>query len=119
MKRENTQQRIGLTANVAIETLWAITQNLSRLLAWLVFWIAQLLLALMGAALLWWFQVSPADVIQAVTGASQSTTASLLGFVGVSAMGLLTGYLALARWAWKKTYLPWQTDKLLAGIGRD
>lgn len=111
-------RRIGLTQEQAIEALWVMTTNLSRLLAWLVFWIAQLLLALVGAVLLWWFQVTPADVMQAVTGASQSTTASVAGFVGVSAAGLVGGYLAISRWLWKKTYVRWQTERVLDGLGR-
>ncbi|MFD1839118.1 hypothetical protein [Paracidovorax cattleyae] len=112
-------RRIGLSQEQAFETLWVMTTNLSRLLAWLVFWIAHLLLALLGAVLLWWFQVTPADVIQALTGASQSATASVAGFLGVSAAGLLGGYLAAARWVWKKTYVRWQINRLLEGIEHD
>lgn len=109
-------QSDGLSHAQAIQAIWDITANLSRLLAWLVFWIAHLVLALVCVLLLWWFQVTPADVMQAVTGASKSTTAAVAGLVGVSVTGLVGTYLALARWVWKRTYVPWQTDRLLDGV---
>ena len=112
-------KRIGLTQEMAIEALWVMTRNLSRLLAWLVFWIAHLVLALLSICLLWWFQVTPTEVAQAIVGASQSATASVVGLVGMSAAGVLGAYLAFARWIWRKTYLPWHADRLLDGVQRD
>ena len=65
------RKSLGLSQDVAIEMYWVIIQNLSTFLAWLVFWIAHLVMALAAAGLLWWFQISPTDVVKAVLGATQ------------------------------------------------
>lgn len=108
-----------ITAAQAVNVLWGITGNLSRLFGWLVFWLAHLLMALVGMALLWWFQVTPAEVAETVLGMSQSTTSSVLGLAGASILGAMSLYLAAAQWIWRKTYMVWQTEQLFAGIGRD
>ena len=110
---------VHITPTQAINTIWSITGNLTRLFAWLVFWIVHLLIALTCFALLWWFQVTPDQLAQAVLGWSQSKTASLLGFAGLSVLGVLAAYFAVARWLWKKLYLPWQTEQLFAGVQSD
>ena len=109
-------RRIGLTQEQAIEAIWVIAQNLSRQFVWLVFWIAQLVLALVCCGLLWWYQVTPDQLLATALGWSQSTTASLLGFAGLSVVGVLGAYLALTRWLWKRLYIPWQTERLLRGV---
>lgn len=110
------EQRVQFTPNQVINANWAVTGNLARLFAWLVFWIANLLLALIGCALLWWFQVTPDQIAKALLGWSQSTTASLLGAAGLSLMGVLAGYLLIAKWLWKKLYIPWQIERLMTGV---
>ena len=110
-------RRIGLTQEQAIEALWVMAQNSSRQFVWLVFWIAHFALALVCFALLWWFQVTPEQLTSSVLGWSQSKTASLLGFAGLSVAGVVAAYLALARWVWSKTYARWHTEKILEGLG--
>ena len=109
----------AITPTQAINTLWVITGNLSRLFAWLVFWIAHLVLALAGMSALWWFQVSPESVAASLIGASKTTTASLLGFAGASVLGLCGLYLAAAQWVWRKTFVPWMNDRLFEGVPVD
>ena len=111
------RETIGLTHEQAIEAIWVIAQNLSRQFVWLVYWIAQLVLGLVCCGLLWWFQVTPDQLTKAILGWSQSTTASLLGFGGVSVIGVIAGYLAVTRWIWARTYAPWHTNKVLEGLG--
>ena len=49
------RESIGLTPVQAIETIFSITANLANLFAWLVFWIAHLVMAVLALGLLWWF----------------------------------------------------------------
>lgn len=107
-----------ITPAQAVNVLWGVTGNLSRLFGWLVFWLAHLLLALVGMTLLWWFQITPEDVSRAVLGMSRSTTASVFGLAGASVLGALSLYLVMAQWVWRKTYMAWQTDQLFAGVSK-
>ena len=106
------RESIGLTPVQAIETIFSITANLANLFAWLVFWIAHLVMAVLALGLLWWFQVSPERVWGLLTG----ETASVAGAAGRSVLGVLSGYLALAQWVWRRTYVPWQAEQLMRGL---
>lgn len=107
------RESIGLTPAQAIEANFSITGHLSRLFAWLVFWIAHLALAVLVLALLWWFQVTPQQLADLFPSALASTASS----AGLSVLGALSGYLAVTQWAWRKLYVPWQTDQLMQGLG--
>jgi hypothetical protein len=112
-KGADMRESIGLTPAQAIEANFAITLNISRLLGWLVFCVAHLALAWLGLALLWWFQVTPEQIQNALPSGISSTASA----AGLSVIGGLSGYLTVAQWAWRKLYVPWQTDQLMQGLG--
>lgn len=83
------------------------------LISWL--WLACLHLAALFvlALLMWWFQVTPEQVRAFASDWFSSTTLAVAGAVGVSGLGLLTGYLVAVRWLWLQTYVSWQSAYVL------
>lgn len=113
------RKSLGLSSEAAIEAIWVITQNLSRQLVWLVFWVAHLALALVLLVVLWACQVTPESAVRALSSATSTTLYEAAGFLGLSVLGVLAGYLSVARWVWRKTYAQWHADQLLAGLQED
>ena len=109
-------ERIGLTQAQAIEANFAVTNNIIRLLAWMVFWTAHLVLAVLAMALLWWFQVTPQELMAGWSHTRQSAPVALAGVAGLSVLGVLSGYLMLAQWVWRKPYIQWQANQLMRGL---
>lgn len=83
------------------------------LMSWLALVCLHLAAALVVALLMWWFQVTPEQARMAVAGTLSSTTLAVAGALGLTGIGLLTGYLFLVRWLWSKTYVSWQSSYVL------
>lgn len=83
----------------AITVTFHMTQRLSMLVTWGFVWLANLTLVLALVGVLWLLGVTPAGTVQAIRQWSESSAGVVVGFVGVSALGLLGAYAGLCRFA--------------------
>ena len=86
----------------AITVTFHMTQRLSMLVTWGFVWLANLTLLLALFVLLWLLGVTPAGIVQAIRAWSESTAGVVVGFVGVSVLGLLGAYVSLCRFVARK-----------------
>ena len=100
----------------AITVTFHMVQNLGVMVGWAVLWGLHLVLAFGVALAMWWLQVTPELVRASVLAMLGSTHAALAGAAGVSALGVATIYVALIRWVWMKTFVPWQIAYLMRGV---
>lgn len=90
-------QPIFQSTEHAIEVLFTVVARLGGLVVWTIFGLAHVAVAAIGAFVLWWFQVSPADIQKWMAAALQSNLATTYVALGGSAVTLLTGYAWLLR----------------------
>lgn len=81
----------------AITVSWRFIGRLARLLLLTMALLAHVALAVVVLGLLWAFQATPTGVASAFLAWLQTTTAAVLGFAGLSATALLSGYVWLLR----------------------
>lgn len=100
----------------AITVTFHMVQNLGVLVGWALLWGLHLALAFVVALVMWWMQVTPELVRTSVLAMLGSTHVAIAGAAGLSALGVLTGYVAAIRWVWMKTFVPWQIAYLMRGV---
>jgi hypothetical protein len=103
----------------AITVTFHMTQNLALVVCWTILGCLHLLLALLVALAMWWWQVTPEQAQAAARDALASTSFVVAGAIGLSALGVLSGYVALTRWIWWKTFGQWLHGYLMRGVPRD
>lgn len=85
---------------------------LDRLLFALVHLTAAVLLVLVG----WWSRWTPEQATAAFASLLQSDALSAAQLAGLSGAALVSGYLAVARWVWRKTAWPVLLRRVLKGV---
>ncbi|MDD2742343.1 MAG: hypothetical protein PHV02_08720 [Rhodocyclaceae bacterium] len=86
--------------------------RLMKIVGWLIFWFAHVVICVATLFALWGFGVSASDVAEALRHTMQSGTLTIASTVGFSVIGALAGYWRLARWFGQKVIGGWLTRYL-------
>lgn len=98
-----------------LRTTFLITTNHLVFLDRLLFGLVHLTLLVIAMLAGWWFEVTPSQAKAAASAAFQQEPLASAQAVGLSIAGLVTGYLALARFVWMRTAWPWLYRRMLQG----
>jgi hypothetical protein len=86
------------SAEQAINVLFTITARLGALMGWVFIALAHLLVLQLLIIFLWASGTTPADLWSAFLELLRSNAVAVLGAVGLSVIGLCSGYWKLTKW---------------------